>query len=117
MTVPVCRRCGQVEARFGWIGMEKHRIVHNHPKTVLDGCAACRRAGVLHPMRSIPQCVGAIGPTRSARRTRRRCFVSNKSFAGRLTKNFGHEDPCHQSKFVPHKLAFRSCRKAQANGG
>ncbi|WP_460198779.1 hypothetical protein ACE15N_20615 [Xanthomonas campestris pv. passiflorae] len=53
MTVPVCRRCGQVEARFGWIGMEKHRIVHNHPKTVLDGCAARRRAGVLHPTRSI----------------------------------------------------------------
>ncbi|CCG36594.1 putative uncharacterized protein [Xanthomonas citri pv. mangiferaeindicae LMG 941] len=53
MTVPLRRRGGQVEARFGGVAVEKHRIVHNHPNTALDGCGACRRAGVLHPTRSI----------------------------------------------------------------
>lgn len=52
MTVPSRRRCGQVDARFGRIGMEKHRIVHNHQNTLLDGCGTRCRAGVLHPMRS-----------------------------------------------------------------
>ncbi|AXQ77577.1 hypothetical protein BXU03_23420 [Xanthomonas oryzae pv. oryzae] len=53
MTGPWRRRCGQVDARFGRIGVEKHRILHNHPNNALDGCGARRRAGVLHPTRSI----------------------------------------------------------------
>ncbi|RFF37195.1 hypothetical protein DZD52_18005 [Xanthomonas nasturtii] len=59
LTGPWCRRCGQVDARFGWIDMEKRRIVHSNQHTVLDGCGARHRAGVLHPRRSSMQCAGS----------------------------------------------------------
>lgn len=53
MTVPLRGRRGQVDARFGGIGVEKHRIVHTLQNTALDASGARRRAGVLHPTRSI----------------------------------------------------------------
>jgi hypothetical protein len=109
MAVPWRHRCGQVDAGFGGIGVEKHRIVHNHPNTVLDGCRARRRAGVLHPMRSIHAMCRGHWPNAQRASHTSSAFRIEEVARGQIDYISVHENPCHQSTFVPHKLALRSC--------